>query len=204
MSTPADLVEIGKLVRAAPALAEIVSMKTAVLPTIGTVSNTNKLLGDFGVDGIKTGTTDEAGACLLFSADVTVGNKTVTLVGVMLGGETHPELNQAVSALIESAKAGFHEVELTTAGTSIGSYSTAWGQSAHAVTATDASALVWSDTPITTRAQAQPMRVGSTGAEVGTLDFVVGTRTITVPLVLRGALTDPGAGWRFSHPGELF
>src|SRR4051812_5821396 len=83
-STPADLVELGQLAIAQPALAEIVSMRSATVPGVGKFGNTNKLLGRDGIDGIKTGTTDAAGACLLFSTDVKVGTSSVTLVGAVL------------------------------------------------------------------------------------------------------------------------
>jgi D-alanyl-D-alanine carboxypeptidase (penicillin-binding protein 5/6) len=203
VSTPADLVAIGKLVVADPVLSAIVAMPTADLPTIGTVTNTNKLLGKHGVDGIKTGTTDEAGACLLFSADFTVGTHSVTLVGVMLGGDTHPELNAAIGDLIESVKPGFREVALTEAGTAFGSYRTAWGQTARAVTAKAASALVWSDTPVTGTATAKPVPLADKGDTVGSVDFAVGDSTVRVPLVLDATLKDPGFGWRLGNPGRL-
>jgi len=202
-STPADLVEIGKLVLKNPALASIVSEKTAVLPTIGTVTNTNALLGDHGVDGIKTGTTDEAGACLLFSADFTVGDTTVTLVGVLLGGTTHDTLDADIGRLIESVKPGFREVTLTESGASYGAYASVWGQNGSVAAAEPASALVWSDTPVTGVATARSVGVGADGDAVGSLDFTVGTQKISVPLVLDGTLSDPGPGWRFTHPGEL-
>ncbi|GAA3867583.1 hypothetical protein GCM10022381_08840 [Leifsonia kafniensis] len=204
MSSPADLVEIGKMVAANPVLAEIVAMTKADLPTIGVVTNTNKLLGDFGVDGIKTGTTDEAGACLLFSADFTVGTETVTLVGVMLGGDTHSELNEAIAALIQSVKPGFQQLTLTEAGAPFASYTSAWGQTSHAVAAEDRSVLVWSDTPITGTATAKPVGTARSGDSIGSVDFQVGSRTISVPLILDGTVSDPGLGWRLSHPGELF
>ena len=202
-STPADLVEIGKLVLKNPALASIVSEKTAVLPTVGTVTNTNALLGEHGVDGIKTGTTDEAGACLLFSANVTVGKTTVTLVGVLLGGTTHGTLDADIGRLIESVKPGFREVSLTAAGASYGTYASAWGQGGTVVAARPASALVWSDTAITGVATARPVGVGADGDTVGSLDFTVGAEKVSVPLVLDGTLSDPGPGWRFTHPAEL-
>jgi D-alanyl-D-alanine carboxypeptidase (penicillin-binding protein 5/6) len=203
MSSPADLVEIAKLVQANPVLAEIVSMTKADLPTIGVVNNTNKLLGDFGVNGIKTGTTDEAGACLLFSADITVGSHTVTLVGVVLGGATHPELNESIATLIESVVPGFHDVELTKKGAEFATYTTKWGQTAHAVTAEAASAVVWSDTPISAQATTTTLRTGSEGESVGAVDFAVGSKTISVPLVLDAKLKDPGFGWRLTNPGTL-
>lgn len=203
VSTPADLVEIGKLVVANPVLASIVAMPTADLPTIGTVTNTNKLLGKHGVDGIKTGTTDGAGACLLFSADLTVGSKTVTLVGVILGGDTHPKLDAAISTLIESVKPGFQEITLTAKGAPYGTYTTAWGQKARAVARKSASVLVWSDTPVTGVATAKPVPLGGSGDLVGSVDFSVGDTTVSVPLVLDGDLSDPGLGWRLGHPGQL-
>lgn len=203
MSNPADLVEIGKLVVANPTLASIVSMRTVDLPTIGTVTNTNKLLGEYGVDGIKTGTTDEAGACLLFSADFAVGTETVTLVGVMLGGSTHPDLNQAVATLIESVKPGFQEVTLTEPGTQFGTYTTAWGQTSHAIAADSASVLVWSDTTISADATAREIQLGDEGDTVGAVKFTVGDKTVSVPLVLDRTISDPGPAWRVTHPTEL-
>ncbi|TFC79506.1 D-alanyl-D-alanine carboxypeptidase [Cryobacterium cheniae] len=203
VSSPADLVKIGKLVLAEPVLAEIVSMETSDLPTIGTVTNTNKLLGSNGVTGMKTGTTDEAGACLLYSAEFTVGGETITLVGVMLGGATHTDLNASIVDLIDSVEPGFREVSLTEEGAAFASYGTQWGQTSQAVAAEAASAVVWSDTPITAVPTARPVTLGKAGDTAGEVDFQVGETTVSVPLVLDGELTDPGAGWRFTHPGEL-
>ena len=203
VSTPTDLVAIGKLVVANPVLAEIVAMPTASIPTVGTVVNTNKLLGIDGVDGIKTGTTDEAGACLLFAVDVPVGDSSVTVVGVVLGGDTHPELNQTILTLIDSVTPGFRQVELVEAGTPFGTYTTPWGQSGRAVADTAASAVVWSDTPIDTAVDVDPVRLAEKGDTVGSIDLTVGTQVIEVPLVLDETITDPGPFWRWTHPGEV-
>ncbi|HSP51413.1 MAG TPA: D-alanyl-D-alanine carboxypeptidase, partial [Cryobacterium sp.] len=203
VSSPADLVKLGKLVLANPVLAEIVSMETSDLPTIGTVTNTNKLLGSNGVTGMKTGTTDEAGACLLYSAELTVGGETITLVGVMLGGDTHNALNASIVDLLETVEPGFREVSLTDKGAAYASYGTQWGQTSQAVAAEEASSVVWSDTPITAVPTARPVTLGKAGDPAGTIDFQVGETTVSVPLVLDRELTDPGLGWRFTHPGEL-
>ena len=156
-----------------------------------------------GVDGIKTGNTDEAGDCLLFSADFTVGTHTITLVGVVLGGDTHPELNSAIADLIDSVEPGFREVTLTEPGTVYGSYTTAWGQTARAVSAKAASVVVWSDTPVTGAASAKPVPLADKGDTVGSVDFAVGASTVSVPLVLDRTLSDPGFGWRLGNPGKL-
>ncbi|WP_104192714.1 D-alanyl-D-alanine carboxypeptidase family protein [Cryobacterium sp. Y82] len=206
VSSLADLVEIGKLVVGHPALAEIVALPSAVLPVIGTITNTNKLLGRGGVDGIKTGTTDVAGACLLFSTDFTIGSSAVTLVGVVLGGDTHSELNSAIAALIASIQPGFHEVVLAEEGAVFGSYTTQWGDVSDIVAERAASVLVWSDSPIAGAATAKDVQLGRAGDEVGEVSFTIGTAmptTVTVPLELQRTLTDPGPAWRMGHPGEL-
>ena len=184
----------------------IVNQPSADIPGIGVVKNTNKMLGSHGVDGIKTGTNDNSGATLLFSANYTVGSQTVRVVGAMLGGPTmgdHDVLDQAVGALLDGVAAGFHEVPLTTAGAPSASYTTLWGDTALAVSAKDASALVWSDTPVSGVAKAKTLRTAEDGDTVGSLTFTVGIQKVEVPLVLKGTLSDPGVGWRLSHPGEL-
>lgn len=86
VSTPSELVRIGIAALANPAIAHIVSQAHADIPGVGVVANTNQLLGDNGVIGIKTGTTDEAGSCLMVAAKyVTLENQPVTIVGVVMG-----------------------------------------------------------------------------------------------------------------------
>jgi D-alanyl-D-alanine carboxypeptidase (penicillin-binding protein 5/6) len=184
-------------------LADIVAKPTATIPTVGTVVNTNKLLGIDGVDGIKTGTTDEAGACLLFAVDVPVGESSVTVVGVVLGGQTHPQLNQTILTLIDSVAPGFRQVDLVEEGAAFGTYTTPWGQSGRAIADTAASAVVWSDTPISTSVDLDAVDLGDRGDTVGTVDVTVGAETVTVPLVLDTDITDPGPLWRWTHPGEV-
>src|SRR5205807_949217 len=85
VSTPSELVAIGIAALKNPVIAEIVAQSQAQIPGIpgGIIKNTNLLFGIDGVIGIKTGTTDEAGHCLLFAARYGAedGQK-VTIVGV--------------------------------------------------------------------------------------------------------------------------
>src|SRR4030095_15505103 len=126
-------VQLGEIALQTPALAEIVATQSVEIPELGTLTNGNKLLGTHGVDGIKTGTTDDA-ANLLFSADYAVGSSTVTVVGVVLGGETHAVLNEAIAALLDSVAPGFHEVAPLDANEVLAEYDTPWGESARART----------------------------------------------------------------------
>ena len=169
-STASDLVELGKIALANPVVAAVVGTKTVTLPYVGKVENTNELLGIDGIEGIKTGTLDEAGACLLFAASITVGDDDIDVVGVILGGTDHSSLNAAVQALLASAIAGFRELSLVKSGDVSYTFSTPWGQSAKAVD------------------------------RVGTVTFTTAGKTITVPIMLDAELSDPGPWWRLTNP----
>lgn len=202
VGTASDLIELGKLALADPLVSELVSTKTVSIPNVGDIKNTNKLLGDAGVRGIKTGTLDEAN--LLFAADYEVGSETVTVIGVMLGAKDHKVLDADVVTLLMSVKPGFQEVVLATTGQEYGSYATVWGDESDVVAAEDASVVVWADTAISLLVTARPITLGAKGEDVGSLNFTVGTSTIEVPLELEETIDDPGPGWRLSHPTELF
>ncbi|GAA4375244.1 D-alanyl-D-alanine carboxypeptidase family protein [Agromyces bauzanensis] len=202
VSTAADLVRLGEIALTNPVLAEIVATPAVDIPELGALKNSNRLLGTHGVDGIKTGTTDDA-ANLLFSADVPVGSTSVTIVGVLLGGETHAVLNDAIAALLDSIAPGFHEVAPLEANQTLAEYATPWGDTARARTTAAASVVVWNDTPVDVEVHAEPVTLAARGAEVGTAIVRAGAREITVPLVLDAALADPGTWWRLTNPGAL-
>ncbi len=200
VSSPANLVEIGKLVLANPVLASVVKEKDAVLPSIGQVSNTNKLLGLNGVIGLKTGTTPEAGACLLFAAEMTVGDSTVTVVGVILGAPNHKVLNDSILTLLGTVNSAFHSVTLATPGQEYGSYSTPWGAETSLVSDAQATAIVWQDTPITLTTTARRLTSAEAGENVGTLTITVGEQKTDYPLTTKTALEEPDTAWRLAHP----
>lgn len=204
VSTSSDLVQLGRLALANPVLAEIVATPSIDVPNLGVIENTNALLGTVGVDGIKTGTLDEAGSCLLFSQDFSVGGTAVTLVGVVLGGPDHDTIDLAIQSLLAQADAGFREVTLATDGQQFATYATTWGDVSTAVAASSLSVVVWSATPVSLTVTPSPVQLATAGTEVGTLRFTVGDRTFEVALHLSTTIDDPGAWWRLSHPFELF
>jgi D-alanyl-D-alanine carboxypeptidase (penicillin-binding protein 5/6) len=204
VSTPANLLTLGRMALANPLVASIVASKYLDVPGFDALPNTNRLLGSDGVDGIKTGTLDAAGACLLFSAVVEVGLPApISVVGVILGGTDHNAVNEAAQKLLASIKAGFHRVPLLTGGDKLGTYTTPWGGSAAVVAADSASVLTWSDLPITDTVATRRITTARSGSKVGTATFVAGKSTITVPLALDGAIKGPDAWWRLTHPAEL-
>lgn len=100
-----------------PSYKQIASQRTAVIPVAGHIKNFNKLLDDQGVIGIKTGSMNAAGGCLLFAAKYPWGHKNVLVVGTVLGQHSGSMgiLDQAFLSshnLLEGVKRALHPVTI--------------------------------------------------------------------------------------------
>ena len=204
VSTPSDLITLGKLAMADPAIASIVSKTALDVPSLAGLPNTNDLLGTDGVDGIKTGTLGDS-SNLLYSSTLAVGTpQSLTIVGVVLGGGSHDSVDADVRALLTSIRTGFHAVDVAQAGQVVGTYSTPWGGSAQMVIAKSASVFTWSNTPITSTMTTTSLTTGRDGEQVGTISWTAGTDKVSVPVVLQGSIRPPTAWWRLTHPKYTF
>jgi D-alanyl-D-alanine carboxypeptidase (penicillin-binding protein 5/6) len=104
-STAADQVRLGMAAMQVPALAAIVDMPTAVVPVAGTIRNTNTLLGQDGIVGLKTGSTQAVGGCILIAARPEVSGRKTLIVAATLGqpgtaGTILPNALQAGHSLV--------------------------------------------------------------------------------------------------------
>jgi D-alanyl-D-alanine carboxypeptidase (penicillin-binding protein 5/6) len=88
-STAADQVVLAQIAMRNRTFASIVALKSYPLPVVGTVQNTDRLLGTHGFVGIKTGSDDAAGGCFMFRAHRTIDGEPVDLTGVVLGQPGH-------------------------------------------------------------------------------------------------------------------
>jgi len=105
VSTAADQLKIGRAAMADPTFAEIVAMPAAVIPVAGEVPNLNALVGHEGFIGIKTGSDNAAGGCLLFARRVRAQGHTRTIFGAVLGqreGDLIPAALTATRNLTDS------------------------------------------------------------------------------------------------------
>src|SRR5580692_4180679 len=84
-STAADQVRLGIAAMRVPALAAITAESTAAVPVAGVVRNTNTLLGQDGIVGLKTGSTQAAGGCLLVAARQEVNGRNTLIVAAAFG-----------------------------------------------------------------------------------------------------------------------
>jgi serine-type D-Ala-D-Ala carboxypeptidase (penicillin-binding protein 5/6) len=85
VSTATDQVRLGMAAMRVPALAAIAAMPTAVVPVAGLVRNYNTLLGQDGIAGLKTGSTQAAGGCVLIAAWRKAGAHSTLIVAATFG-----------------------------------------------------------------------------------------------------------------------
>lgn len=202
-STASDLIKLGEIALKQSVISEIVSQKSVTIPGVGTLQNTNILLGSDGIHGIKTGTTDEAGSCLLFSAAHKVGTEDTTIIGVVLGAPNHATLFAQVRSLLASAKPNFQAVTFVKAGQPVGAYTAPWGATANAVAEDTTIEILWADAKVSQKASLQSIQPGDSGT-VGALTTSAKDKTYTTDISLDEPLDGPTWYWRLAHPHEVF
>lgn len=90
------------------ALTEFTSQTSIEVPSFGegvTANSTySTLIYNLGVIGLKTGTTNRSGACIVTAIDVEVNGKTETIVSVVLGAEDNRQRYEASNMLLKYAQ----------------------------------------------------------------------------------------------------
>ena len=106
VSTAQDLVKLGEVALQNPVISQIVAEQSADVPIAGVISNTNTLLGTDGIDGIKTGNSDQDEGAFMGSRTVTLQDgRTIQLVSVVMNASSLDEaLNDSASLLDTAAQ----------------------------------------------------------------------------------------------------
>jgi D-alanyl-D-alanine carboxypeptidase (penicillin-binding protein 5/6) len=85
VSTALDQLRLARVVAKDETLAAMMATRTYSLPVAGQVTNTNALLGHDGFVGMKTGSDQAAGGCLMFRAVWPTASGNRSVIGVVLG-----------------------------------------------------------------------------------------------------------------------
>lgn len=200
---PASLITLAETALANPVVAEIVHTRTVDLPGAGEVTNTNDLLADPSVVGLKTGSLERF-YNLLAAKDITVGDTTVRVSATALGQPTGEARDQETARLLAAVAAEVSTPHVLPAGTLAGVVSTAWGATANIVTDTDASVILWNGTSGAVTASLDLGDARAAGAAVGRLDVKGPLNAATVGVHLTADVPDPDAWWRLTHPLQLW
>ncbi|MFJ6654335.1 D-alanyl-D-alanine carboxypeptidase family protein [Microbacterium sp. NPDC091313] len=204
VSTPADLLALGKIAAADPVVSRLASLRSASLGDAGNVASTNTLLGVDGITGLKTGNLGENSYALLYTASVDVGiGEPLQVTGVVLGGFSRETVSADVREQLGGLRRGFEAVQVAAQGDEVGRVSTPWGASARLVIGGSVSIRTWSDTPITVSMQTSEPAEYRDGELVGSITWTSGPNTVSAPIVVSGDIAAPTDWWRLTHPDQL-
>ncbi|WP_194410280.1 D-alanyl-D-alanine carboxypeptidase family protein [Microbacterium cremeum] len=201
-ATPAGLITLAQKALENPVIAEIVAKPAVDLPGAGHVENTNGLLADAGVVGIKTGTLDSWN--LLSAKDVVIGDTTVRLYASVLGQPDDAARLEASRALYAGLEQELQLKPSVAAGTVTGRVDTLWGDPVDIVTSGDASVVLWNGGAGTVQTSHALGDGREAGDRVGTLAVTGPLNSTTVELELAGDIEEPSPWWRLTHPLDLF
>ena len=205
-STASDLVRLGSLALAEPAIATAVNSRKVAVPGYGTVNNTSRLLQqDNEVIGIKTGTTDEAGSCLLYAKKFMVDGQELVIIGATLGAPNHIRLAADAAKVLASIRNGFETTTIAAKGTPFATYDTPWGETIRAVAANEVRGLTWKGGKPTPGISVDDMGFRDLPVKIGAVVFTQGQQTVaTASLELESPAAGPDWLWRIAHPGTVF
>lgn len=144
-STAADLAQIGARVLEDPVLKEIVSTKNYVVPVAGELTNTNGILGQNNIIGVKTGYIgDVSGYCLISGYLEDEHIVTVALLGAPTRQVSFDESLVIVNKMQELAKTD----KLVADGQKIGHYESWWTGRVNITATEDLEELAWAEAGI--------------------------------------------------------
>jgi D-alanyl-D-alanine carboxypeptidase (penicillin-binding protein 5/6) len=207
VSTAADQFRLAVRVLQLPVFRQIVALPQAQLPVAGVVYNVNSGLGHLGIDGIKTGSTPQAGGCLVFSAERRVAGRATPVIGAVLGvaatGAQPSELAGVVTAserLLRSVGGDLERVHVVRPGAVFGRVRTAWGASTAAVAATGVTAVGWPGMPARVTVTALPLHSGiRPGQHVARATVTVGSSVSHIWLNASRPVPAPSLSWRLAQ-----
>lgn len=193
-STANDLTRLGIAAIKQPTIAEIVKLTEVELPIAGLKQNTNWLLGDEGVVGIKTGNTNEVGGVFVFAYIHQVDKlHKVTMVGAVQGEPTVFDAVLKARNFIKQTKTHFSLKTAVKKGQKLATYRSSWGQSMPAVAKDDISFVAW---PGNTAQPGMTLNDAVTGLPPGSKVGVVTIAGLSSDIVTSGRLDDPSWQWR--------
>jgi D-alanyl-D-alanine carboxypeptidase (penicillin-binding protein 5/6) len=202
VSTAADQAILARLAMALPVFAEIVAQPSAAVPVAGVVTNTNTILGRDGVVGIKTGSTDEAGGCLVFAARVTVGGNDLTIVGAVFGQPGSDSLEQ-LAAVFRVTRSLIHAIgtvlavhTVIHAGDQIASVRGPFGTGTTLHAAEDVAVVGWPGMEVRFAADVPPVPARlPAGTAHGRVSATAGDRPAAATALRSGDRLEPPSTW---------
>ncbi len=204
VATPADIVRLARIALSEPTIAEVVGQSVIQIPELGEITTTNRLLGDPGVIGLKTGTTFPNGYSLAAAQhDEIDGRGLVAIAVTMDRADSDARAGDTRAVLAAMAITG-QPVQLAEEGTRIGTVTTWTGVEVPLLIEADLSTtLVPGESATRTVTVKGEAAASAKGTKIGSIAAVTPSGDEQVSVVTGAAITVPDFWWRFTHPREL-
>lgn len=199
-ATPRALLDLARLAVAHPVVADSTGLQRIDVPGVGAFENRNTALGVDGITGLKTGTTEEAGACLLFSGRGEVDGRTVDVVGVVLDADVQAQAARDARTLLASVVDDYREVAVGAAGEVVARWRAPWGAEARLSVADDTRVLTWGEASSQSFVPVPALEAGVAPPADPTLVVQLGDEQRRVPLRWSGEIEGPDLAWRLLRP----
>jgi len=195
-STAADLVAVARLTLNDPVLADLFEQRPRETAAGVSFADQSGFLSDLGTIGLSRSYTDAAGVCALFA--VTVADQTIVIA--MLGQPGYPTAETSASEIIAAVREAVRDVDIVTAGQTIGVAQSDWGQASDiiAVEGITVNSTELENLDLQINANARSTLVA--GIDVGNLTVATSGREQVVRLKSTAGIAEPGVVWRFADP----
>lgn len=203
-SSANDLLKLGQIILDNPILSKIAATKSTTINGLGELKNTNFLLNSPGVIGIKTGNTDEAKKCLLFAGKFNINNQDITIIGTILGQDTHKELFVDSQNLLDSVRQGISVTSAVKKDQKIATYKTPWGKTTNILASDDISVVAWQNLKPKFNLDIKPYISNTDNPNVGSLTIDSADQKLSTNLKLSDKISGPSYIWRITHPQTVF
>ena len=204
VASTADLVQVGRLALEHPVMSEIVAQSWVSIPGVGPIENSNPILGDEGVIGVKTGTTTTAGFNLMAARVATVDGRPITAVSVALGRADDDARATDSRTMLDEALSTVQQAELLEPGAVVGSVVVWDGTAVPLVSASGTTATLVPGETATLTTELGALSTGVAGTIVGGITVATPTGKEQVRVVSDAAVEEPDFWWRFTHPSIVF
>jgi len=202
VSTPSDLMVLGVKAMQQEVFKQVVAMGQVVLPVSGIAYNVNRVLGQSGIIGMKTGSGFSTGANFLFAADVAVDGKTITVYGCVMGQLTLDTAFASAQGLIGSMQTALHIRREITRNQTIATYVTPWGAQSDLISPVDVDLVEWPGMVLRQHLVTNPITLDKplpANTREGNVHMVLGDYNFDVSLVTADPLYPPGRLWRLTR-----
>lgn len=207
VGTPKDEIRVAEALMADPVLAAIVGSSSVTLPVAGVVRTFTPFLGENGVEGVKTGLTDQAGGCAVLAARRQVGARSFTVFVAVMGQRALlPDASlfkagNVAKALLVSVESSLQETTVVASGEVVGQLVSAWGSHASVLASRSIGLVGWPGLAVSVAYHPMPTGQSATVRQpLGTVELTLGAQQGQTPMATAATLPGPSWLWRVRHP----